>query len=120
MPVAVGMLGICLLALGLSLVLDDLSVRVLLADFGAWSILRIVSRSHDRIQHSGAQVLELALALSGAGLTVWSLLHLVTPGARRWVRLRVRRFQRRLGLPLLVLLCGAACYLGHAAVLRAA
>jgi hypothetical protein len=108
-----------MIAIGFSMVLDQASLRAFLAETGERRLLRVVMRSHDAITHSGAQIIELAIALTGFGLLAWALSWGWTPSVRRRVRVHLRRCRRHCGLLLIVLVCGLLHQGVQAAVQRA-
>jgi hypothetical protein len=65
--------GLALMLAGLLMVTDYLSLRGLLARTGPEAAQRVVLGLHVSIEHSGAQLVELAGALVGAALIVLSI-----------------------------------------------
>lgn len=65
--------GVVLAIFGLLSVLDYMSLRVILGESGPHIAFRIASAIHRVLAHSGAQVVELMLALLGLLLVTMSL-----------------------------------------------
>jgi hypothetical protein len=75
---ALALFGLALAFSGLALALDLFSLRIVLRELDIDRLLAVVLRLHGALEHSGAQVVELAAGLAGLGLlgiTIWLARH---------------------------------------------
>jgi hypothetical protein len=84
--------GVGMALVGFALVLDVLSLREILADYGPSLLWRLTLAARDRVEHDGAQWAELATGLAGLALVLLTLRHVAAP--RRLAPVEAERLKR--------------------------